>query len=66
MTDYALEDIRAFFVRRQWLAGDRPDGTLLEWDEFNDLHTRKLSLPAKRAAFLRAWIDGWNRAKGRS
>lgn len=63
--DYPLEDIRGFFVSRSWFSASLADrnGPLLREDEYEELKERKLRLSRGRAAVLRAFIDGWERAK---
>lgn len=55
---YALEDIRAFLIKRQWI-GDilLPDG------EFQKLKDRELQLDGNRQDYLYAYIDGYKEAK---
>ena len=58
---YALEDVRTFIVRRPWFR-DGHAGLVSE-SEYDDLKARTLTLPEERAAYLRAFRDGWMRAK---
>ncbi len=62
MASYALEDIREFMVKRTWLAGPY-ENSLVTKEEYVLLRDRQLDLPAERARYLRAFADGWRRAK---
>jgi hypothetical protein len=61
--NYPLNDIREFLSRRTWLVGDNPKWHILTKDEYRDLMKKTLKLPKKRADWLRAFIQGWTRAK---
>jgi hypothetical protein len=61
MKKYPLEDVRRFFIQRQFLCdAEYPIPTK---DEANQLFARTLSLPAVRVARMRAFIKGWRWAK---
>jgi hypothetical protein len=52
---YEFEDIRSFLVRRSWLAG----GRRLSQEEYEGIKARTLKLDKRRAAYLRAFAEGW-------
>jgi len=56
--EYPYEDVREFVMRRSFLRGWRV--TELEYD---GLKARTADLPEERAAYLRAFIDGWLAAR---
>lgn len=59
-----IEDIREFFMRRPWLAGERSGGVLVTDDEYAKLKGRQpVELPAERVSHLRSFIQGWLAAK---
>jgi hypothetical protein len=60
---YPLEDIRSFIVKRPWLYGDFK-GALFTDAEYAAIKARTLVLTDPlRVLYLRAFIDGWTRAK---
>lgn len=64
---YEFEDIREFIVRRTWLAEEHSwskSRPLVSPAEYPSLKKRTLRFSPERAAYLRAFIDGWTRAKG--
>ncbi len=54
MAEYSFEDVRDFFVRRSFMRGRQV--TELEYD---GLKARTARLSDDRAAYLRAYMDGW-------
>jgi hypothetical protein len=62
VTDYDLEDIHAFLTRRPFLIGGGRIHLMTE-SQFQLLLARKLTLPAAKVNYIRAFIDGWLRAK---
>lgn len=59
---YPLEDIRSFLGKRPWLRGDGVRCLLSAW-EYEELKARRLKLPSNRVRYLRAFMDGWKRAR---
>ena len=59
MNDYALEDVRAFFVRRVWAAE-----AVLGKEGYESLKKRKLALNQSDADLLRAFAMGWLITRG--
>lgn len=59
MNSYALEDVRCFVIKRQWLA----EHIGLNQDEFASLKKRSLSIPKKRLAIMRAFMFGYMKAR---
>jgi hypothetical protein len=57
-----IEDIREFLVRRPWLHGDSAHA-LVTNAEYQAIKERKFQMDPTRASYLRAFIDGWMRAK---
>jgi hypothetical protein len=60
--DYDLEDIHAFLTRRPFLVGGGRIHLMTE-SQFQLLLARKLTLRPERVNYIRAFIDGWLRAK---
>lgn len=64
MTDYEFEDLRTFIIRRSWLHGD--DGhvyQLVSTTDYQALLRRELALSVERAAYIRAFRDGYLTAR---
>ena len=59
MSEYPLEDVRTFFMRRSWLASPYMKPVLISPEEYQALKARTLELPRNRVHYLRAFIDGW-------
>jgi hypothetical protein len=53
--DYEFEDLRKFFVRRPFFR----EGSVLPAGDYDALKRRELTLPTARAAYLRAFCDGY-------
>ena len=62
--EYPFEDIRAFMIKRTFLVEDEwRKANVISADEYQGLKARTLQLADSRSAYLRAFIDGWVRAK---